>query len=292
MPRSGTTVIGEMLTFESGTAELYEPMSNQVGDFRIRNQFELIGPAGFSRAQAQTFVTAVRRGHLWGKWPSAESKRNPLFNRTRRTMLRLALDPRVHTVVWKDPFAVFWADWLARQGEVSVVFTLREPLASAASFVRMGWSFDCEALVQRLRANGDLVEPAPGRPADVSVACHSAAVLWRLIHLKLRDWLVAQSSICVIEIEDNLTKPDAVAAALTAATGLHVAPPPALAAAPTGELPRKAHLRGRSSDSITNYWQSVLSASEVAFCTEQTAALYAEVRALLHRRSQPAPVSP
>jgi hypothetical protein len=282
MPRSGTTAIGKRLTFEPGTAELYEPMNRQVGDIRIRHQFELIGPTGFSEVQARAFVGAVRRGLLWGRWPGAETGRNPLFNRTRRTMAKVALNPRVRTVVWKDPFAVFWADWLARQGDVPVVFTLRAPLATAASFVRMGWSFDCAALVERLRANGDAAEPVPPRPADVSVSCHSAAVLWRIIHLRLRDWLAANSPICVIEIEDNLTRPDAVAVALAAATGLRIAPPAPLAETSEARLPNRAHPGKRSSESITSYWRSVLTPGEIAFCNAETAALHAEIRALLH----------
>ncbi|QIK42332.1 hypothetical protein [Pontivivens nitratireducens] len=281
MPRSGTTVIGERLSQGPTVAELYEPMSRKVGDIGIHNQFETVGAGGMSPEQAQAFVARLRRGQLWGRWPGLRSGRNPLLNRTRRTMLAAAFKPGLTHLIWKDPFAVLWADWLTRNTDISVIFTLRAPLSVVASFSRMGWHFDPADLARRMAQSGLLTADLPQRGEGISPNAHDAMLIWYLVHLNLRAWMDADSPITVVDIEDNLEHGVAVGERLQAATGLPVAAAAALSTAPTsGEaLPQKAHVKERSAQSITTYWKQTLSPQEIEACEALNGALFEELRA-------------
>lgn len=286
MPRSGTTVIGQRLTGPH-VGELYEPLSVSVGDLSVRRQFELIGPAGMPPDAALKFIARLRRGLLFGKWPSPNVPRNPLFNRTRRTMTATLLNPGLRTIVWKDPFAIFWARFIAERGLMPVVITVRDPLAIVASFARMDWRVDIADLRHRLVRNGTTLVDLPASPLEVRPVCHDAVHLWRIVHEEVSAILAMDLPVSVIEIEQNLANPGAVGRQLEKATGLSVVS----SAAPTQErvgpgrtangdemLPKKAHLSDRSTASITDYWRKILTPAEVEYCQNLNAELYARLK--------------
>ncbi|WP_417268638.1 hypothetical protein [Celeribacter baekdonensis] len=278
MPRSGTTVIGERL-LGARSIELYEPMNLQVGDLSIKHQFTLPGEDGLDDAGLDRFVKRLRNGVLFGKYPPKHSPRHPLFNRTRRTMLRTLLDRRAETVIWKDPFAVFIAPRLPERG-VPVVVTVRDPLASAASFQRMNWSFDTGAFQKRLRQIGFETEPFPSPKGNVREESASAARLWALTHRYLLDQIDRQIPLALIGIEGNLSAPEKVAQRLKEATGIT----PQLAEAATQStdtsepLPEQAHIKNRSAESVTKYWKKILTEDEASYVRELTDDLYARIQ--------------
>ena len=182
-PRSGTTPVGDVLAAARRTRTLYEPLNRHVGDRRVRRYFEVPGTGGFMDATVDGLVDDVRRLRLRlrpGLFPEDRGPRRlakRLTGSRARMTYRLArLPPRPRTLVWKDPFAAFLAEDVARRHDVPVVVTLRPPEAVAASFKRLGWAFDVHDLLGRLDADATTRAWLEGLgPADDPVT--SATVL-------------------------------------------------------------------------------------------------------------------
>jgi predicted metal-dependent HD superfamily phosphohydrolase len=88
--------------------------------------------------------------------------------------------------LFKDPFAVFSAEWFAQKLGCQVVITLRHPAAFASSLKRLGWTFNFQHLLDQPLLMRDWLEPF--RPemaqaqADPDDLIFRASLLWRLVY--------------------------------------------------------------------------------------------------------------
>lgn len=201
MPRSGTTGVGTALAHAPGAASLYEPLNPESG-LRSVAQYFVLPPAGglpqdreLSDVLAQVLRVSVRT--RTGVWPQDSRLRRAVKQVTgstsRASAVRIRLDPRVRTVVWKDPFASLLVPTVARDLGIPAVVTIRPPEASAASFKRLGWHFDVERVVRGLERVHPgaaylegMVEQVRRRRDPVSVG----AQLWRVVYGYLHHSLV------------------------------------------------------------------------------------------------------
>ncbi len=289
-PRSGTTVVGELLTAASHTGELYEPMNASVGDPAIRNPFEVPGSADFSHEAGEAFIDRVAARRLRPRKASG-TKRHPYFNRTNRTIVLDRLSPTRRRTVWKDPFAFFLTPQVVARGDIPVVVTLRDPLSLAGSFKRMDWAADVGGLARRMREAGLRVDETPETIAMTQAdPVRTAAVLWNLCHRTLIGWLDQGLDVLPVTVSDLIERPAETSARLAAHTSLRVRPPAApesqgAQAGANAALPGKAHVKNRSATSITEYWKRVLDEDEAAFCRELCGSLWEELEARLRRQS-------
>jgi hypothetical protein len=147
----------------------------------------------------------------------------------------------------------------------------------------MGWSFDIKEFQSRLQSNKIVRTSLPNPVGRVRPECMSAACLWHLTHLFLINQLEQGSAMTVIGIEDNLTSPEKVAMRLHKATGI-LPTPLDVAQSDDGnvsKLPNKAHIKNRSTESVTQYWQKILTHDEVAYVRGLNDDLYKRMQAWL-----------
>lgn len=194
-PRSGTTAVGQVLSLGRGVCVLHEPFNYHVGLKSVRRYFEIPGSGGFTEADLERIVGSIRRLRLRYKAGGFPADPGPvrlakrLFGgRALNSYRRCRLSPGTETIVWKDPFACFFAPDLAENHDARVVVTLRNPWAVAASFKRMGWAFDLRDIESRLAEAG-----CPGTPKlDRSILesrdpVSNGAAIWTLVYGVLAD---------------------------------------------------------------------------------------------------------
>lgn len=205
MPRSGTTGVGAALAHAPGAASLYEPLNPESGLRSVPDYF-VLPPAGpladdtrLARQLSQVLRVSVRT--RTGVWPQDPPWRRLVKQVTgstsRASAVRIRLDPRVRTVVWKDPFAALLVPSVTAELGISSVITVRPPEASAASFKRLGWDFDVARIargLQTIHPGADylegMVEEARAHRDPTAVG----AQLWRLVYGFLHHALVERGA--------------------------------------------------------------------------------------------------
>lgn len=286
-PRSGTTPVGDLLALAAGARSLYEPLNAHVGDRRIRRYFEVPGHDGFGDDDVAALLADIARPRLRlrpGLFPEDRGWRRlakrVTGSRTTMTYRQCRLDPRLRTIVWKDPFATFLVRDVAAAG-VPVVATVRPPHAVAASFTRLDWRFDVADLARRLgRGMPVATGLVPDRPA------HNAAVLWHLVYGHLLDAARATPAVRLLDVDRLVEDPVGQASVLYEHMGLEWTQRVARdveqryrssdgPAAPTGD---RAHGGCRDLREVNRYWRGVLTDADVAVVDELDAELWSEVQ--------------
>lgn len=307
MPRSGTTGVGTALAHAPGAASLYEPLNPESG-LRSVGEYFVLPPNGplvedphLSGVLAQVLRVSVRT--RTGVWPQDSRLRRAVKQVTgstsRASAVRIRLDPRVRTVVWKDPFASLLVPTVARELGIPAVVTVRPPEASAASFKRLGWDFDVERVVRGLERVHPgaaylegMVEQVRRRRDPVAVG----AQLWRVVYGHLHHSLAGSqpsdgaAEVVWVNPHTLLADPLGTYVDLYARLGLEMteAARAAIAhdyrdegsGAPAGGVTHDAR---RNVQQANSYWASVLDPDEVALVRSLTD----EVRGGLESRIGP-----
>lgn len=193
LPRSGTTGVGTALAHAPRAAALYEPLNAESGLRSVTDYFVLPpGAALTSDAYVRSLLDQVRslsvrtRSGVWPHDPRWKRWVKPVTGSTTRvSAARIRLDPRVRTVIWKDPFAALLAPGLAAQQGVPVVVTIRPPEAVAASFKRLAWDFDVPRVVrglERVHGGASYLEGMSREYEKGRSSVSVAAQLWRLVY--------------------------------------------------------------------------------------------------------------
>lgn len=196
-PRSGTTAVGRNLALSSTVGFLYEPFNIQAGLEEINNQFEIVGANDFTAEKLAAIIDRIEHLRL-PSWKVPIKPEDKLIRRLlkhvvgglgRRSYLKCRLNPLINTIVWKDPLAAFLSKEVAQFYGMPVLVTVRPPVAVAASFKRMNWEPDPNAIIRAFEQVGwdhqELRKQFGSRFHEPSVA---AAAVWRLVYSKLVDW--------------------------------------------------------------------------------------------------------
>lgn len=304
MPRSGTTGVGNALAHAPGASSLYEPLNPESGLTSVRDYFV---PPPRSTLSSDPTLTAqldqvwrvsvrMRRG-IWPHDPTWKKLVKQATGSTSRvSAARIRLDPRVRTVVWKDPFASFLAPALVAELGIPVVVTVRPPEAAAASFKRLAWSYDVGRLAR------ELAQRHPGAPfvAGVETLLRGradpvgfGAHLWRLLYGHL-DHEVRQRGIDTglwwVNSRAVLEDPVGTYTRLYDDLGLALTPAARAAivrdyrdegsAQPAGGV---THDRGRNVQQANGYWSQLLTPEE----QRQVHDVTGDVRVLVERHTGP-----
>lgn len=264
MPRSGTTPVGERLTKLAGCGELYEPLNPDVGDVAVDDWFLVPGGTRLSLTDANDLLDRVMLSRLRFRWPSKQSGRLPLLNRTHRTITAEYLCPSSRAVVWKDPFAFFFIP-LAVQRRWPVIVTVRDHLSALGSFQRMNWIYQPAPLIEQLkganlRLRYDCFDKSSGSIAQ------NAAILWNILAHATLEMLERGLPILVVDSALNINDPDEMRRRLSKVTGMEV---PIVKYAfndrQDNHLPQTAHVKERSRQSMTELWKEILTKEDIEF---------------------------
>ena len=294
-PRSGTTVVGDVLAEAAGTRYLYEPLNKWVGLREIDEDFPVVGSSSFPPERLADLLGRIARLDLKlkpGVFPHDEGWRRlaKRVSGSRTTMsYRLCrLDPRLRTMVWKDPFALYLAGSVAGAG-LPVVVTVRNPWAVAASFKRLSWGFDAADLHRRLTEAGRPPSLDPATLDDPTDPVTNAAIHWTFAHEQLMAHLDEGRDLRLVDLEDIVEQPEAAYRGLYEHVGLRWTPEIAAtiteryaegtgaSAAPTSTKPHE--WRDRDVSQVNRYWSGILSEEEAERVRRIVGSLWDETRA-------------
>jgi len=215
VPRSGTTAVGQMLALAPDAGALHEPFNYHSGLKYIGHYFEIPGAHSFPPAKLDETIAQIKNLELAfkpGIFPSDTVLRRAvkyvIGARPLNSYRRLRLHPNLRTIIWKDPLACFTANHAAKQHEVEVVVTLRNPWAVAGSFKRMEWAFDLPELAARLKQIGvDFDRELAELDKTIHASVTNGALLWRMVYSTLARWAQANPRIRFLNLDDVVGDP-------------------------------------------------------------------------------------
>lgn len=286
LPRSGTTVIGDVLATAQKTASLYEPMNAQSGDIRFDASFPVCGSEDFSHSDFKAFLNDMKCNQLklrLGLFPHDRGFKAlaKVFtgSRTRYSYLKTRLSPFARHLIWKDPFALFCVQAAATEN-VSTVIAYRPPHAIAASYKRLRWSYDVQHLATRLGESTDGLcwdnGVLDGYHSGVSNPVLGAVFLWNLSVRMILNGIDDGLDLKLVstgQLPDTATK---VFPHLFQALGLSETSKtehllntrfkkrPQQSAVPQGH----PHSSNRDLTSVNTYWEEVLTQREADFVSQ------------------------
>jgi hypothetical protein len=300
-PRSGTTVVGDVLAEAAGARYLYEPLNRWVGVRDLDHDFPVPGSARFPAVRLADLLGRIERLDLRlkpGVFPHDTGWRRVAkrISGSRTTMsYRLCrLDPRLRTVVWKDPFALYLAGGVAGAGR-PVIVTVRNPWAVAASFKRLTWGFDAVDLHARLTEAGrrpSLDLSTLGDPADPVT---NAAAHWSMAHEHLLADQDRGRDLRLVDLDDIVERPLATYEALYRHAGLRwtdeiaariadrYAPGEAGGGSAAPAEGRAHDWRERDVSQVNRYWSGVLTEAEAERVQAIVGPLWDETRTRCRR---------
>lgn len=288
-PRSGTTAVGRMLGLGKGVGTLHEPFNLLVGLREIEHYFEIPGTGGCSTEKFDACIQQMRGLRLRfkpGVFPRERGVRRWLkywFGGRAHNSYRLCrLQPGLHTLIWKDPFAALAADRIAARHDIDVVVTLRNPWAVAASFKRMGWAFDLDDLHARLRECGGVLPAHPAAWGLRHTPVANAALLWHVIYAPLLEWSRDNSRFVLLSLDQVVAAPVESYSKVYARLGLAWNDDIAeriksnYTSASGEEQPQgqRAHDQRRDLGAVNTYWKGLLDEDERALVSEINASLW------------------
>jgi len=286
-PRSGTTTIGDVLGTSPNAVALYEPMNFHSGDKAISRYFEIPGAAGFSHAQFDDLVArmgALKLDLKSGVWPEDKSLRRVakhlIGGRSRNSLRKAKWQRNVETIIWKDPIAAFAMRRFVETGQGHAVITLRSPFAVAASFKRMGWSFQLADIFPRL-VEANVAPPKGWENADIADVVTNAALLWAALYgdqLSLAE--SHPNAVTVVNLDDVIRDPEQSYKNLfseldlpwTAQTQTYLDKLFAQQGDDKDDVPTgHPHSKNRNVSQANQYWRKVLTEDEIATVEKWTA---------------------
>ena len=286
LPRSGTTVVGDIIAAPKKTVSLYEPLNPQSGDFRFNSGFIVPGVGDISYRQFDQFVDDVRELKLKlrpGVFPHETGWRKQVKRivggRSRTSLLRARLSRKPVRIVWKDPFAVFCIDSILQRGD-KVLVTYRPPNAIAASYKRLNWTFDIDSLKSRIASldgiSIDVLHDTESQTVRREVQC--AVFLWLATVQYYLLMINKYKNISIVSTGHLPNKAKTIFPGIFKELGIEYdcsaqravnsrfkADVKNLRDLPSGH----PHSRNRDINKVNDYWSKVLSKSEIKYVAER-----------------------
>lgn len=214
--RSGTTWIGRMLAEAPSLLYIHEPFSvtdapsRGVCNTNFKHWFTYIdgqNERGFYRPFRNTIEL---RYDMLGGLRSYHSRKG--LRQLRREFMTFRTHRRKGSkVLFKDPMALFSAEWLAERFDMNVVIVIRHPAAFVSSIKKLGWEhpfshfLDQPALMRdRLYAFASELREYADRKHDL---IDQAILLWKIIHKTISQYRQAHADWIFVRHEDLSRNP-------------------------------------------------------------------------------------
>ena len=217
-PRSGTTPVGANLALAAGARYLYEPFNPSYGLRAITRYYQLPGADGFSPADLDACVEAIRTLRLdlrpyagahdtgWRRWV-----KRLVGGRSHLSYWRCRLDWTLDTIIWKDPIACLSTAAVVDRHGIPVVVTVRPAAAVAASYKRLQWNPGVPSVLDSLAQVGIDYPELRRRWLDgARDPAIGAALLWTVLYTTLLRWAGSRPSIRFLSLQASLDDPVAV----------------------------------------------------------------------------------
>jgi hypothetical protein len=293
-PRSGTTAVGRNLALPPTVGFLYEPFNVDAGLKEIQHQFEIVGANDFTAERLAAIINCIEHLRL-PSWKVPIRPADKIIRRLlkhgvgglgRQSYLKCRLNPFINTLVWKDPLAAFVSKEVAQCHGIPVLVTVRPPEAVAASFKRMNWEPDPNAIVEAFRQVGwddqGLRKQFGSQFHEPTVA---AAAVWRLVYSKLVDW-ASCADIQFVSVQNLVKDPIRIYQALYAKFKLpwssriekSIRSEYSQEHRDEANLPAKLHIKNRSIKDINVYGSIFLSNTEKTMIREITDELWQHMK--------------
>jgi hypothetical protein len=223
--RTGTTWVGRMLAAGGEVAYISEPLNvlHRPGVFRA------------SVTRWYTYITEKNESEYLSAFQDLLSYRYHLLSelrslRSRRDFLRMGRDLMIFVIaklrqqrtLFKDPFAVFSAEWFARRLNCRVVVTIRHPAGFASSLKRLDWPFDFRDLLEQPVLMRDHLEADRSEMNSIKAddIVGQASLLWRMVYRVVDRTRSLHPDLQVVRHEDLSLDPIAGYQGLYSSLGL------------------------------------------------------------------------
>lgn len=231
MARTGTSWVGKMVAASRQVVYVNEPLnpghppghSPGVLDAEVTHQYQYLGehsPRQWRRAFADTL--ALRYG----------VRRELRRNRGGYDLARMCKYATAFALGrWRgrhplldDPFALYATPWLVRTFGLRAAVLVRDPVAIAGSYAKLGWRMRFDELLAQPGLVADLLGPEHTAEVEAAVAeadpVHAAALMWRVSYGIVDRHLRPVPGVLICRYEDFATDPQDAFGALYRHFGL------------------------------------------------------------------------
>lgn len=283
-PRSGTTFLGAMLALAPGVISIEEPFNFETGIVGMDRPFLYMPTHAKLNSEDEHYVELINelfRGEArYKQSPFRQEPVNPLRQLARslfvsRQNLEYKLqtkNPFVERYVIKDANACFMAEFMDAHFQTKTMVIMRHPVATIASYKRLGWHYDLSNLKEQPALMHDFLEPIIGKVNPQKVSPIEAwAYLWLCVYTVLTLCSERDSRMMLITHDQLSQEPMITLQAVYEYLGL--AYTPAVEAGverhtngtnPTEPRNNAIHDLYRNSAQVNSQWKSILNAKEVA----------------------------
>ncbi len=176
--RSGTSWVGEMLSFPGNMIYLFEPFMKKG-----------IGPIYYpyiTERNVNKHIRTLRKIFL---------SYTPIL--LRRLLYYNVFSMHRITLLIKDPNALFSSEWIERVFNAKIVITIRHPAGFVSSLKRLGWRFDFQPFLQQKELMEDYLGPFEEEMRSPNKdIIYESALLWKYFYYvvdkyrqKHPDWI-------------------------------------------------------------------------------------------------------
>ncbi len=211
-PRSGSTIIGNILAIPPTMGYIEEPLNYQTGLEGTDDFFPYLHEYYENRDKYDSIFSEMLRGEAKYKenmlQPPADSILREVYRKLfiNRYHIRYKLDsfnPIVKCFVSKDPTACFSTEYLAKNHDVAVVMTTRHPCGVIASHQRLGWQGALHIIWPKKDLAREYFSPeVKSLKIDKLTPLESLAWFWRATHEVLYEQLKRNPNFALVVHED------------------------------------------------------------------------------------------
>jgi hypothetical protein len=214
--RSGTTWVGKMIATSPYVYYIQEPFNV---DYPPR--------PGISRTRMHYWFTYISEENADLYYKSLKDTLACRYDlraecaalRSPRDVLRMLRDSSYTTYsrfthkspLFKDPIALFSAEWLAKTFSMDVIVMIRHPAAFASSIKRLNWKHDFTHFLQQPQLMEEYLAPFAAEIAEFAAHEHDileqAALLWNIMYYRVSQYKRLHSDWIFLRHEDASMDP-------------------------------------------------------------------------------------
>jgi hypothetical protein len=296
-PRSGTTFLGAMLALAPGIIEIEEPFNFETGIVGMDQPFLYMPTRTKLDPEDEHYVELINtllEGGAWYKQsplrpeattPIRKLARSLLVSRQNLGYKVQTKNPFVDRYVIKDPNACFMAEYMDEHFRTETVVIMRHPMATIASYKRLGWRYDLAGLQSQSALMNDFLEPIIGSMnANKITSIEEWSYLWLSIYTVLTQCADRDPRMILITHEQLSKQPHKTLLGLYERLGLDYTSyiHEEVERHTSGENPadprdNAVHDLYRNSAEVNDRWKQILTPAEAAAIrriTESIAYLY------------------